>query len=139
MYRSRLLPAVAVLAMLVVLAGCGGKQPGPEPSPSSGVHGILLFGGGPGIISPSPLPDGFGTTKLGRPYHAATILVQAKSGANAILRTKPSTDGLFTIALPPGTYVLTPKVPKNGPWPMPTTVVVKPGQFTRALVYVSGM
>ncbi len=139
MYRSKLLAAIAVLAVLLVLAGCGGKQPSPEPSPSSGVRGILLFGGGPYVdSSPSPLPGGFGTTELGRPYHAATILVQAKSGANAILRTKPSTDGLFTIALPPGTYVLTPKVPKNGPWPMPTTVVVRPGEFTRALVYVSG-
>ena len=72
MYRSKLLPAVAVLAMLLVLVGCGGKQPSPEPSPSSGVRGILLFGGGPFVdSSPSPLPGGFGTTKLGRPYHYA--------------------------------------------------------------------
>ncbi len=138
MYRSKLLPAVAVLAVLVVLGGCGGKQPSPEPSPSSGVRGILLFSGGPGIISPSPLPDGFGTTKLGRPYSFATIVAKAKSGAQATLSVKPSSDGLFTMTLPPGTYVLTPKVPKNGPWPMPTTVVVKPGGFTRAVVYVSG-
>ena len=101
MHKSRPLTALAVLAMLVVLAGCGGKQPHPTPSPSSGVRGILLFGGGPGIISPSPLPDGFGTTELGRPYHAATILVQAKSGAQALLTTKPSSDGLFKIAFLP--------------------------------------
>lgn len=140
MHQSKLLPALAVMAVLLVLAGCGGKQPSPEPSPSSGVRGILLFSGGPYVASsPSPLPGGFGTTKLGRPYHFATILVQAKSGAQAILSTKPSSDGLFKIALPPGTYVLTPKVPKNGPWPTPTTVVVRPGEFTRAVVYVSGM
>jgi hypothetical protein len=139
MHHSRCVLMVAMLALLLGLVACGGKQPSPEPSPSSGVHGILLFGGGPGIISPSPLPDGFGTTKLGRPYSFATITVKAKSGTQAVLSVKPASDGLFSIALPPGTYVLTPKVPKNGPWPLPTTVVVKPGKFTRALVYVSGM
>jgi hypothetical protein len=137
MRPGKLLLLPGVLALLLVV-GCGGTQPGPEPSLSSGIHGILLFAGGPAIISPTPLPDGFGTTELGRPYCAATILAKAKSGAQAMRSAKPSSDGLFTMALPPGTYVLTPKVPKDGPMPLSTTVVVKPGAFARAVVSVTG-
>ena len=105
----------------------------PEPAVPSG----QLFAGGPGIISPSPLPGDFGTTKLGRPYSAAIIVVK-DSNRQLVTRVKPSANGLFTVSLPPGTYVLTPKVPKNGPFPMPTTVDVTPGDFVRVKVYVSG-
>jgi hypothetical protein len=133
---------LVLMGMLLLPAGCGrgSVQPTPAPSLSSGIHGILLIGGGPIVnisTTPSPLPDGFGTTKLGWPYHAAQIEVTPKSGARAPIVVTPAVNGLFTVALPPGTYVLTPKVPSNGPLPMRRTVVVKPGRFTRARVYLT--
>jgi hypothetical protein len=136
----RRLLAVGLLACVVLLPACG-KKPSPQPSLSSGVHGILLIAGGPAVGIPSPLPDGFGTTKLGRPYDAV-IEVRAKTGAKAgevVFKVRRTPNGLFMVTLPPGTYVLTPLVPKHGPWSEPKTVVVKPGAYTRTILYLQGM
>jgi len=137
--------ALGLAASLLWLVACGGSQPSPVPAPSgtsSGVRGIVLFSGGPAIISPRPLPDGFGDDTQGRPYRDVIVEVKASTGLRAgqvVAKVKPGAQALFSIALPPSTYVLTTLVPKNGPWPRPTTVVVKPGQYTRAIVYVEGM
>jgi hypothetical protein len=56
-----------------------------------------------------------------------------------VARIKPNADALFVIPLPPGAYVLKPRVPRNGPWPQATTVVVAPRRFSRTLVYVEGL
>lgn len=137
----RRLIVLGLATTLLLLAACGGTKPAPTPTPSSGVQGILLFVGGFSVGSPSPLPDGFGTTKDGRPYGPMPIQVKAKSGPKAgkvVAKVTNSRDGLFSVTLPPGTYVLTPLVPKNGPWPVPKTVVVIPGKYTRAIVYLEG-
>jgi hypothetical protein len=138
----RRLLLVGLAASLLLLAACGGTNPTPTPTPSSGVQGILLF---PGtyVGGPSPLPGGFGTTKLGQPYPSTPIEVRAKTGQNAgavvAKVTTTGRSGLFTVALPPGTYILTPLVPVNSePWPVPKTVVVKSGKYTRTVVYLEG-
>jgi hypothetical protein len=135
--------ALGLTASVLALASCG-SQSSPTSTPSgtsSGVRGIVLFSGGPYIASSSPLPDGFGTTKLGRPYPWVTVEVRVKTGPGAgqvVAKVKPDAQALFTISLPAGTYVLAPLVPKNGPFPMPTTIVVEPGRYARTIVRVSG-
>ena len=142
----------AALALLVAVAlvatSCGGAA-GPSSSRSattarqtSGIRGIVLFAGGPDILSPSPLPGGFGSGRQGRPYRFVTVQVTVARGADkghVVARIKPNADALFVIPLPPGAYVLKPRVPRNGPWPQATTVVVAPGRFSRTLVYVEGL
>jgi hypothetical protein len=140
---------LAVIVALVSLAtSCGSGAPSASPTPStdrsSGIRGIVLFAGGPVLppsVSPSPLPGGFGSSSQGRPYGFVTVQVTAEGGAHAghvLARIKPDSRALFTLAVPPGRYKLTPLVPKNGPFPLATTVVVRPDRYVRALVYVEG-
>jgi hypothetical protein len=129
------LPVLAFLA--VTLAACG------DTTQPSGVDGIVLFAGGPYAPSPSPssLPGGFGPATQGMPYRFVRLQVTATSGANAgkvVAEVKPDAQALFEVSLPPGSYVLKPLVPKNGPFPMPTEVTVRAGEHARAIVYVSG-
>jgi hypothetical protein len=136
---------VAVVAVAFALVSCGGGA-GPSPGPSataaratSGIRGIALLEGGPYIASPPPLPAGFGSGRQGRPYPFVTVQVTATSGADAgrvVATLKPDRRALFTVALPPGDYVLEPIVQKDGPAPVQSTVVVTAGRFVRALVYV---
>ena len=151
-WRKTSLVLVLLLAWAVVLASCGGRTQSSTQSTStlgvkvgkpSGVIGIVLFEGGPAIPSPSPpLPGGFGSGSLGRPYRFVVVQVKATSGPRAgevVARVKPDSRALFRIDLPPGRYLLMPLVPKHGPWPRPTTVTVRAGQRTRAIVRVEGM
>lgn len=126
------------------LVSCGGGT-SPSPSPSmtaartSGIRGIVLLEGGPYIASPSPLPAGFGSGRQGRPFPFVTVQVTADSGADAgrvVVTLKPDRRGLFTVALPPGEYILEPIVQKDGPAPVQSTAVVSAGRFARSLVYV---
>lgn len=138
--HATMLLMLAGLLLLLAGYGHGSGQPAPSPSSSSGIHGILLLAGGPEVAvsaAPSPLAGGFGTTELGWPYHTARIVVTSKSGRQAPILVTPALNGLFTVALPPGTYELMAKVPSDGPLPVRRTVVVKRGKFTRARVYVS--
>lgn len=128
---------LALLAILALtLASCGAANK------ASGVAGIVLFQGGPYAPSTSPLPAGFGSGSKGRPYRFVIVQVKATSGPHAgkvMAKIKPDAEALFSVDLPPGSYVLTPLVPRNGPWPRPATVTVHAGQRTRAFVYVEGM
>ena len=137
---------VAVLTLLALsLAACGGSAPylSPSPTRASGVDGIVLFAGGPFMASPSPasLPGGFGSGAKGRPYRYVTVEARATSGTNAgrvVAKVKPDAQALFSLDLPPGSYVLRCIVPKNGPWPLPTHAAVRLDQRARAIVYVEG-
>jgi hypothetical protein len=128
--------AIVPAAIVLTLSSCAGGS-----GTTSGIRGIVLFEGGPGIMSPSPLPGGFGSGRQGRPYRFVAVQVIARSGADAgrvVARVKPDSAALFRIAVPPGRYELKALVPKSGPWPRPTTVVVARGAYARALVYVEG-
>jgi hypothetical protein len=129
--------AIPLAATVLTLATCAGNGSGK----ASGIHGIVLFEGGPAMVNPSPLPGGFGPGLQGRPYRSATIEVIARSGAHAghvVAQVKPDASALFAVALPPGRYELEALFTKGGPMPRPTTVMVTPGAYTRALVYVEG-
>jgi hypothetical protein len=130
--------ALAVLVILAMtLASCAVSA-----TKASGVAGIVLFEGGAYMPSPSPLPGGFGSGSKGRPYRFVLVQVMATSGPNAgkvVAKLKPNAQAVFSVDLPPGSYILTPLVPKNGPWPRPTTVTVRAGQRTHAIVSVEGM
>jgi hypothetical protein len=130
--------AIVFAAIVLTLTSCAGAG---ESAATSGIRGIVLFEGGPGIMSPSPLPGGFGSCRQGRPYRVVAVQVIARSGADAgrvVARVKPDSAALFRIAVPPGRYELKALVPKSGPWPRPTTVVVAGGAYARALVHVEG-
>ena len=138
-------PAIVALAALVLVAAscaAGAGHPGATATTShqpSGIRGVVLFAGGPFVLSPSPLPDGFGSGRQGRPYRFVTVQITVKGGAGAgrvVAKLKPGSQALFAVALPPGAYELKPLVPRNGPWPLTTEVVVRPGAYTRAIVYV---
>jgi hypothetical protein len=139
--------ALAVLTLPLAACGRSTTNPSPTPSPSlsraSGIDGSVLFAGGPYVASPSPssLPGGFGSGAQGRPYRFVTVEVRATSGMNAgrvVAKVKPDAQSLFSLDLPPGSYVLRCIVPKNGPWPLPTHAAVRFDQRSRAIVYVEG-
>ena len=131
---------LALAALLAVtLAACGGSSGTTHPS---GIDGIVLFQGGEQIMSLSPLPGGFGSDAQGRPYPFPSVQVQATSGAHAgenVAKVKPNAEALFSVNLPPGSYVLWPLLPVNGGTAHYTNVTVHAGQRARALVYVEGM
>jgi hypothetical protein len=143
--RAAVVAAGLTILSAVALTGtaCGAGAPSPNPSASpprqvSGIRGIVLLAGGPYILSPSPLPAGFGSGRQGRPYPGVTVQVAVGRGLHrgrVIAIVRPDADALFTIVVPPGTYVLRPLVPRDGPGVLSTTVVVAPGKFVRALVY----
>jgi len=137
--RAQRLLLALLPVLLLSLAACGAPK---QPSQPSGVVGLVLFEGGPVVLSPSALPAGFSSGVQGRLYPYVTMEIRAKTGLHAgdvVAKVKPDAKALFKVTLPPGTYVLNPLVPKHGPWPHPVTVVVQPGRYTHAIVYVEGM
>jgi hypothetical protein len=135
-YRRAVL-LVSAFVLTAMMTGCGGSQ---KPS---GVLGVVLLQAGPMAVSPSPpLPAEFGTKIEGFRYRFVVVQVKAMSGAKAgqvVARMKPDAQGAFKVDLPPGDYVLKALVPKNGPYPRPTSVSVRKGRQTPVIVYVEGM
>lgn len=145
--------AIALLATVAFVAtscaGAAGTSPSQSPSPStttarqtSGIRGIVLRVGGP-YASPSPLPGGLGVSQ-GRPYPHVIVQVTMETdtgSSRAVVRLESDGHGLFTVALPPGTYELE-ALPREGAGPrslagpQPTWVVAEPGAFARAIVDV---
>ena len=80
----------------------------------------------------------------GRPYpHVIVqVTVETDTGSSQVVaRLESDGHGLFTVALPPGTYELE-ALPREGAGPrslagpQPTWAVVEPGAFARAIVDV---
>ena len=133
MSRKITTTVIVVLVLAALLAGCGSRP--------SGVFGIVVFVGGLTPVSPSPLPAGFISKPVGYPYRSVVIEVRAASGTRAgevVAKVKPDKQALFTIDLPPGDYVLTPLVPKDGPYTEASNVTVHPGELSRTIVYLAG-
>ncbi len=138
--RRLLLCLVLAALLAVTLAACGASSAG--ATHPSGIDGIVLEEGGEAIVSPSPLPGGFGSGLQGRPDPFPMVEVEVASGAQAgkdVARVRPNAAALFSVNLPPGSYVLWPLLPTNGGRAHFTTVTVRAGQRTRALVLLDVM
>jgi hypothetical protein len=115
-----------------------GQSPGAQPSPSMGV----LFGSVTTVLPPTPgagegrvpgpIPGGSSA-----PVGAASVGI-APVGSSHIWWVVTSVDGSFTIAVPPGTYLVTMQarpgmgIARN----LPATVTVKSGQKTRLDIHL---
>jgi hypothetical protein len=133
--RGKIVTTAAALVLALTLAACG------TPTKPSGVYGIVLFSGGPSNYTTSPLPDGLGsapgriTTVDG--LHVWTLKDDRPEKLVAKAQFGPYTT--FRLTLPPGRYLLRAVVPKDGPEPLTAYVTVKPGRYSRVIVYVEGM
>jgi hypothetical protein len=125
----RLVPVivlVALVAMLLLAAGCGEKT-----VTDSGVQGEVRMGPVTPVEQPGVQNDA--------PY-AAVLRIKRASGGKVVAETRSAADGSFRVALPPGDYVLE---PVNGD-PLPVAqsqdFTVTPGRFTTVRVdYDSGI
>lgn len=132
MARKWLLAAAAVTAAMALgLAGsCGCGNGGSGSTPDSGITGAVTIG----PISPVEQPG----QPNEKPYAATIVVKRANGGIAATVRS--GQDGRFSVALPPGDYVLE---PQNGsPLPVAPTqpVTVQPHQFATVRVqYDSGI
>jgi hypothetical protein len=67
-----------------------------------------------------------------KPYPA--VLVVTDSDGREVARTKAADDGTFSIALPPGDYVILPQSGDPFPTAQPMDVTVVPGQFAEVQI-----
>jgi hypothetical protein len=131
----RIVPAAVVVTLALALASCG------TPAKPSGVYGIVLLSGGPAIVSPSPLPYGFGSGAQGRILDVDGAHVWTVKGGKLgklVARATFGPDSTFRLMLAPGAYILQAVVSKDGGFAKPSFVTVKPGRYSRVIVYVEG-
>ena len=127
MVARKLLLGFAVALTALTLVACGTSS-GPR---GSGIFGIVVISGGYVITSPSPLPDGFGSSPY--PPCPSSIAVTATKGGEVVARTR-TVHSLFRMALPPGRYALQ----YDEPGYPPVTVTVRGGEYTRAILTLTG-
>lgn len=133
----RALPYLAVCMVALTLAACGSRA----HAGTSGVYGIVLLAGGPSNYTTSPLPDGLGSA-VGRLTSVDGLHVwTVKDGKpdRLVARAQFGPYTTFRLTLPAGRYLLRAVVPKDGPGTLPAYVTVKPGRYSRVIVYVEGM
>ncbi len=138
--RRALLCLWLVALPAFTLAACGASSAG--TTHPSGIDGIVLLGGGPGIATPTPLPAGFPAHLEGRLYPYGVVQVRAASGPQArraVARCRLNTHAFFTVNLPPGRYMLRVLEPRNSAPSRTTKVTVNAHRRTRAVIYVEGM
>jgi len=117
-----------MLSAAALLAACAGRV----PSGDSGVEGKVSMGPMcPVVQAGTDCPDA--------PY-AAVLVIENESGRE-VVRTESSAEGMFRVALNPGTYRLVPQPGENGmPWAEPVPVVVEQEAWTRVEIhYDSGI
>jgi hypothetical protein len=94
----RLAAAAALAAALGACAPTAAPTPTPASTLTTGVRGhVTIDGGCPVIRQDSPCPD--------KPYQARVVVFPAGSDAG-IANVITDAGGLFSIALPPGSYTL---------------------------------
>jgi hypothetical protein len=125
--RSRIvrIPAsIGLVILVLVLASCGATPT------DSGINGLVTIG----PISP--------VEQVGVPNDApyqATIVVNTADG-DAVTTVKSGADGLFTVNLAPGAYVLEPQSSGLLPFAQPQEVTVQPHLYAEVTVsYDSGI
>ena len=128
---SRWLAKAVVLGALA-LGACAPVGASPTASsPDSGIRGTVLIG-------PTCPVEIAGQSPCVKPYPA--VLVVTDSEGREVGRTTAAADGTFTIALPPGVYVILPQPGTPFPQAQPIDVTVVPGQFADVQInYDSGI
>lgn len=132
-------PALAILAAVALLAGCGS----PAQPQGSGIYGIVVINRAVLVTnqpspSPSPLPNGFG---LSMDVPSPTPLDVAVSEDDRVVARTKTAHSLFRVALTPGTYVLRFAWHVDGSPPVtesygPVTVTVRAGRYTRTILHL---
>lgn len=132
--------SVAILLALVLFSSCSSST-GPsatKTSAPSGIYGIVLewdHRAQTAPLTPSPLPDGFGTTSSGWIPVGATVRVKIVTGPTAgtvVAHAKADSQGIFRVPLQPGRYKA---YVQCGALPCGTkTVTVRPGQLARVVL-----
>jgi hypothetical protein len=104
------------------------ESPGPVPAPptppaGTGVTGVTVVDAGCPVSRPDPVC-------ADRPIPARLTVVDTRTGA-VVATLTTGTDGVFRVALPPGTYELRPANLSGAalPRPIPVTVVVPAGRY----------
>ncbi len=114
---------------LLLLTACiGSKQA------ASGIEGTV-------IIGPSQPETSRSSSEAGKPFET-TILIKDSTTERQVAVVQAATDGTFSIALPPGEYIVEPESPRPfvPPFAEAQTVTVHEGQITTiTIVYDSGI
>jgi hypothetical protein len=100
----------------------------PTPPAGTGVTGVTVVDAGCPVSRPDPVC-------ADRPIAARLTIVDVRSGA-PVATVTTGADGVFRVALPPGTYELRPANLTGAalPRPIPVTVVVPAGRYVTANV-----
>jgi hypothetical protein len=115
--------AVGVVLVAVVtlgMAACGG----PTPSPNSGVRGVMTEVGGPPPGSPRPMPN------------VRIEVHRGDNGGPVVAVVKSSSDGTFSVALPPDRYAVVP-LAGGDELVIPASVTVRPEKWAHVDVRFS--
>ncbi len=115
----RLLVVVGLMAIL--LAACDPSSA--SAPPGTGIHGTVTLG-------PTCPVERVGEPPCVTPY-AATLVVTSAEDDSVVARVSSGPDGVFSVDVPPGDYVI---VPQPGgetfPFGQPVEVTVEAGAYT---------
>lgn len=119
--------------LMVFATGCAqipGASPTPTPAPNSGIYGQVLMGPMCPVVSPE------NQEKCKDQPLQATVLVKTQAGSIEVASFASDSQGMFRIALAPGTYLLDPQPKDSSPFPrgIPQTVTVPPDKFVKVTV-----
>lgn len=126
----RALSILFVIVILTSLCSCSALL----PPTTSGINGKALVGPvapvqKEGDVNEKPFPD-------------AVIFVMDEAGKRKIAEVVSGKDGLFSVNLAPGAYLLVPQTPKDKPLPVgqPQEAAVEKDRFTFVTIrYDSGI
>jgi hypothetical protein len=123
---------VAVLGLVLVLGAACGSSTESIP-PNTGIKGTVSLG-------PTCPVEQVGQPPCVTPY-AATLAITSAEDDSVVARVSSGPDGVFTVDLPPGDYVIVPE-PGGDPFPVgqPVEVTVEAGSYAQVEVaYDSGI
>ena len=129
--RRSLRPTLVLLVIIVCLAACGPSTV--SAPPATGIRGIVTLG-------PTCPVEQVGEPPCVTPMAARLAITSAEDGS-VVARVSSGPDGVFTVDLPPGDYVIVPE-PGGDPFPIgqPVEVTVEAGAYAEIEVaYDSGI
>lgn len=129
--RPSVLPVLVLLVIAAALAACGPSTV--SAPPGTGIRGVVTLG-------PTCPVEQVGGAPCVTPF-AATLVITSAEDDSVVARVSSGPDGVFSVDLPPGDYVIVPE-PGGDPFPLgqPVDVTVVAGAYTEIEVaYDSGI